>query len=396
MKIFEEKLPEYNVIGTQEIDQALKVLKQGQLSGFIATAGNSHLGGKHVRKLEELFCNKFNSEFSASFNSATSALHAALVSCGLNKNDEVLVPTMSMSASATSVLMAGGKPVFVDIESDYFCIDTNKIYQSITKKTKGIITVNLFGMPSDLKKIRKICDDFNLFMIEDNAQAPAAKYENRYTGTFGDISVYSLNRHKTIQCGEGGIATTNEKELIHKLRLVRNHSEAVYDGLTNEEKSLGGENIIGYNYRLTCLQAAVAIPQIKKLDRLNLKRVALANELNKKLLSIDFLEAPKLRKNTSHVYYLYPMIFNPTKAKISKEKFLKNMLNEGAPISEYAPPIYTMSLFKNCIKGLNIEKKFPVTEFLSKHLLVTSICRPPLTKKHIYKFYKAILKSSKE
>ena len=302
---------------------------------------------------------------------------------------------MSMSASATSVLMAGGKPVFVDIEPDYFCIDTNKIFQSITKKTRNNYRKPLWNA-FRFKKIRKICDEFNLFMIEDNAQAPAAKYENRYTGTFGDISVYSLNRHKTIQCGEGGIATTNEKELIHKLRLVRNHSEAVYDGLTNEEKSLGGENIIGYNYRLTCLQAAVAIPQIKKLDRLNLKRVALANELNKKLLSIDFLEAPKLRKNTSHVYYLYPMIFNPTKAKISKEKFLKNMLNEGAPISEYAPPIYTMSLFKNCIKGLNIEKKFPVTEFLSKHLLSNFNMRASTHKKHIYKFYKAILKSSKE
>ena len=141
MRIFEKKLPDYNVIGDEEIKKAIEVLNTGQLSGFVATAGDAHLGGKYVQELENIFCKRFKTKFASSFNSATSALHAALVALDLKKNDEVLVPTMSMSASATSVLMAGGKPIFVDIEPEYFCIDPKKIISSITNKTKGVIVL---------------------------------------------------------------------------------------------------------------------------------------------------------------------------------------------------------------------------------------------------------------
>ena len=248
-------------------------------------------------------------------------------------------------------------------------------------------------MPSELRKIRKICNDFNLFLIEDNAQAPSAMCGNKFTGSFGDIAVYSLNSHKTIQCGEGGVATTPNTHLIHKLRLVRNHSEAVYDGLHEKEKKLGGKDIIGFNYRLTCLQAGIAIPQIKKLNDLNQKRINLANYLSEKISTIDFLKGPKIRENCTHVYYLYPIIFDAKKAKISKKMFIERMSNEGAPISEYAPPIYTMSLFNK--SNSNSTKEFSVTKKVFERLLITSICRPPLTRKHIDMFYNAIIKSSK-
>jgi len=396
MKLFEEKLPDYNVIGKDEIDGALEVLNTGQLSGFVAAPGESHLGGKYVQKLEELFCDKFNSRYAASFNSATSALHAALIANGIKAGDEVIVPTWSMSASATSVVMTGAVPIFVDIEKDFFCIDANKIINSITNKTKAIIVVNLFGMPSDLIKIKEICNKHNLVMIEDNAQAPGAKCGKNYTGSYGDISIYSLNRHKTIQCGEGGIALTNNDKYIHRLRLVRNHAEAVFPELDDLDKLQGGEDIIGYNYRLTSIQAAIATPQVKKLDALNQHRISLANMLTDQIEDISFLTAPRIRRGCSHVYYLYSMVFNEQKAGFTRDEFINRMSNEGAPVSAYARPIYRMPLF-----SLNSDNKencnpnrFPVTEFLWKNIVTTSICRPPLTKEHINLFVKAIKKIS--
>lgn len=396
MKLFEEKLPDYNVIGKDEIDGALEVLNTGQLSGFVASPGVSHLGGKYVQKLEELFCDKFNSRHAASFNSATSALHGALIAADIKAGDEVIVPTWSMSASATSVVMTGAKPIFVDIEKDFFCIDANKIINSITNKTKAIIVVNLFGMPGNLTKIREISNKHNLVLIEDNAQAPGAKCRKYYTGSFGDISVYSLNRHKTIQCGEGGIALTNNDNYIHRLRLVRNHAEAVFPEFDDLDKLQGGEDIIGYNYRLTSIQAAIAIPQVKKLDALNQYRISLANILTKKIEDINFLTAPKIRHGCNHVYYLYSMVFNEKKAGFTRDEFINRMISEGAPVSGYARPIYRMPLFSsNSDNKNNCEPtRFPVTEFLWNNIVTTSICRPPLTEEHINLFVKAIKKVS--
>jgi len=396
MKIFENNLPEYNVIGKEEIEGAIEVLNSGQLSGFVATPGKAHLGGRYVQKLEELFCKKFNCKYAASFNSATSALHGALVATGISEDDEVIVTTWSMSASATSVLMAGATPIFVDIEEEYFCIDPNKILKAISKKTKAVIAVNLFGMASDLKKIRKICDTNKLTLIEDNAQAPAAICDNKYTGSYGDISIYSLNRHKTIQCGEGGVAITDNDKYLHRLRMVRNHAEAVFPEFDDIEKSNGGDDIIGYNYRLTSLQAAIAIPQVKKLDNLNKHRILLANKLTEMIEDISFLQAPKIRKGCNHVYYLYPMIFNDEIAGFSRDEFINRMSKEGAPISGYGRPIYRMPLFnlKNSKNNSNDPKNFPVTEYMWKNIITTSICRPPLTEKHIDLFVEAIKKVS--
>ena len=399
MKIFNEVLPDYNVIGKKEIANAVKVLETGKLSGFIAAPGKDYLGGYYVQALEEAFCEKFNCKYAVSLNSATSALHAALVASNIGNGDEVIVPTWSMSASATSIVMAGATPIFVDIEPDYFCLDIKKVLPLLTNKTKAIMVVNLFGLPASLREIRQICDENNLVMIEDNSQAPAAMHDGQFTGSYGDISIYSLNRHKTIQCGEGGVAVTNKDSYLHRLRLVRNHGEAVFPELEKEEQEKGGDDIIGYNYRLTSLQAAIAYPQVKKIDKLNQHRIDLANLLDQKLEKIDFLQKPAIRNNSSHVYYLYSMIFNDKKAGFSRDEFIKRMKNEGAPISEYVRPLYRIPLFqKKCGNLTNCDiNNFPVTEKLwSQTLVTTSICRPPLDEKHLDLFIKAIQKVSQK
>ena len=162
-------------------------------------------------------------------NSATSALHCAIGALGVGPGDEI-VPPYTMSASATCVLFAGGSPVFCDIDEDIFCIKPELIESLISKNTKGIVAVNLFGHPAKLFELRQIADKHGLFLVEDNAQAPGAQIENKFTGTIGDVA-FSFNRHKTIQSGEGGVAICNDKKLALRMQLVRNHGEVVVSGL---------------------------------------------------------------------------------------------------------------------------------------------------------------------
>jgi len=394
--IFKNPLPEYNTIGREEIDSAIKVLNSGILSGFVASPGPNFLGGEHVLALESAFCKTFGRSQAISFNSATSALHCSLIAAGVVENDEVIVPPFTMSATATSVLMCGAQPIFVDIEADTFCIDARLIEDKISSKTKAIIAVNLFGLPANLSQIRAIADKFDLVLIEDNSQAPGALYGDKYTATIGDMGVFSLNRHKTMQCGEGGLVICDNSRLADKLRLARNHGEAVIAELPEAEYKKEDVEIVGYNYRLTSLQAAIALPQLNKLKELNIIRIQLANYLTSCLLEFNFIKPVKVREDCSHVYYLYPMLFDSEVAGMSRDNFLDKMKKELAPISNYARPLYRLPIYKAKSKNPEIfhPKNFPITENLWKNeILVTSICRPPLTFKHIDLFIKAIRKA---
>ena len=148
-----------------------------------------------------------------------------MIAAGVGEDDEVITSPYTMAASATSAVMCGAKPIFVDIEPDYFCLDVEMVKKAISPKTKAIMAVNIFGQAANLKKLRKIADEKNIILIEDNAQAPGAKFHNLYTGTIGHMGIFSLNRHKTIQTGEGGVIVTNSQCLANRCRLVRNHGE---------------------------------------------------------------------------------------------------------------------------------------------------------------------------
>ena len=382
----------YNTIGSDEINSALEVLNSGVLSGYIAAPGEYFLGGEWTKSLEKAFCSKFNKKFAVSVNSATSGLHAALAAAGVKEGDEVIVSPYTMSASATSAVMCGAKPIFVDIEEDFFCLNPELVKEAITPKTKAIMAVNIFGQPADLSSLRKIADDNNLILIEDNAQAPAALFEGKYTGTLGHMGVFSLNRHKTMQTGEGGVVITDSKCLANRLRLVRNHGESV---IPETEEFDGHEDIIGFNYRLTELQAAIAKPQLERIDELNKHRIYLADYLTQKLAGIEFLTPPAIRPSSSHVYYLYPMKFNSEKLGISRNIFAKAMAAEGMPVSNYVRPLTNLPLFKKKFGEdacYNLEN-FPIVKKLwEDSMLVTPICRPPLVKTDIDEFVSAILK----
>ena len=337
-------LPEPHYIGKEEIAAALKVLKTAKLSGFVAKNNEEFLGGPWIKRLERGFCDYFGAKFSISVNSATSGLYAAVYAIGICPGDEVIVSPYTMSASATAILACSGVPVFVDVDIDNYCIDADKIEAAITAKTKAIIVVHLFGNPAEMDKIMRIAKKYNLRVIEDCAQAPGVLYKKRLVGTFGDAGIFSLNRHKTIQTGEGGIIVTDNKELALKLQLIRNHAEDIIDQMGIEARF----NFIGWNYKMTELEAAIGTAQITKLDRLNSIRIKNAQYLTSGLKRFDWIIPYRLTSENRAVYYRYPFRYIKKELGIQRSTLIKAMQAEGLPINGgYVKPIYLQAIYKN-------------------------------------------------
>lgn len=397
--------PPYNAIDAAAVDRAKEVLRSGLLSGFVARGNEHFLGGPVVRELESVLTEAFGTKFAVTVNSATSALHASLIAADIGPGDEVIVPPLTMSATAAAVMMCKATPIFADIEPATYCIDPASVEASISVRTKAIIAVNLFGLPSALRRLREIADRHGLVLIEDNAQAPGAKYEDTFAGTVGHMGVLSFNYHKVIHCGEGGAVLTSDERLALRLRLARNHGEVVladWDEVDDRDT-----DIVGYNYRLTELQAALMISQVKRLAGLNQARADLAHQLTDQLGRFEFLAGVSLRDGCSHAYYLYPIRYFSHKLGISRDTFVAALAAERVHAAPYVKPIHHLPIFqvhrhashprfKRLFPGreqdLPIEPECcPVAVDLSyQSLMVTNICRPPNTSNEINEFVRAI------
>lgn len=257
----------------RETDAVMRVLKSGKLSGYQGNWTEQFYGGVEVRSLEKEWASFFNVRNAISCNSATSGLWLACASIGLSAGDEVLCSPYTMTCSASIPLLFGAKPVFVDIEPDYFCMNPDDIEHKITDKTKAIIAVSIFGLPCDFDRINAIAKKHNLVVIEDAAQSIGAKYKGKYSGTLTDIGVFSLNRHKIINCGEGSVITTDNDDLAFKIRLLLNHSEAVCNDMERQGVDIPNDciGLVGMNLRMTELSAAITREQLKKLDEILVK-----------------------------------------------------------------------------------------------------------------------------
>ena len=263
-KVRSKPFPDYNHIGKAEIEAVNKVMRSGKLSRFLARWSDDFYGGPLVKRFEKIWRKTYKVKHAVSVNSATSGLYAAVGAAGIGPGDEVIVSPFTMSASATCVLIYNAIPVFADIQEDIFNLSPKSIEERITPYTRAIVVVHIIGHPADMDSIMEIAKRHNLKVIEDCAQAPLTKYKGRYAGTIGDIGIYSLNYHKHIHTGEGGVVVTNDSKLYDRLALIRNHGEiaATARGLDDIV------NILGFNYRLTEIQAAIGIEQIKKLPDL--------------------------------------------------------------------------------------------------------------------------------
>ncbi len=352
-KIRTKLFPAYRVIGQEEQQAVAKVLESGILSKYLGCWAEDFYGGPQVQAMEQEWAAYYGVKHAISVNSATSALYCAAGAIGLKPEDEVIVSPYTMCASATAPLIYNAVPVFADIEYDYYCLDPEDIEKKITDKTKAIIVVDILGQPYNVEKINQIAKNHGLYVIEDNAQAPLATYHGRYAGTLGDIGIFSLNYHKHIHCGEGGILVTDNDELAERMRLIRNHAEAVVEnkGVTNLN------NMIGFNFRMTELEAAITREQLKKLKWLVEERRRNVRYLEENLSDIPFLSMPKIREGCEHSYYIHAMKYDENQTNVPRVRFVEAMRAELMPIElreaegvkiglGYLKPLYTQPLFQ--------------------------------------------------
>lgn len=358
-KVRTTPFPAYNTIGVEEEGAALRVLRSGKLSTYLGTWHDDFYGGPEVRAFEAEWAAFFGAKHAVTVNSATSGLYAAVGACGISPGDEVIVSPYTMSASAAAALVYGAIPVFADIEPDYYCLDPESVEKRITPRTKAIIVVDIFGQPYDAQAINALAKKYGLFVIEDTAQAPGAMLGGKFAGTLGDIGVYSLNYHKHIHTGEGGVIVTDNDELAWKLRLIRNHAEAVLSA-----KGVGDPadlvNMVGYNYRMTEMEAAIGREQLKKLPALLEKRLDNTAYLTTRLAQIPCLRPTRIRPGARHAFYVHPLQFDDAVAGVHRNRFIDAVKAELPPtlLREesqvllsygYVKPLYLQPLYRHRI-----------------------------------------------
>jgi perosamine synthetase len=387
-------------IDNNEIKLVIQLMKQGNFSKFVGspidgtreilglpskdlnfkTKSSSFLGGNYVRKFEYLWASKINSKYCISVNSATSGLITAILALNLPKNSEILTTPFSFTATGAAIPLANCIPKFVDIDKDTFCIDPKKISARITKNTKAVIYVHWCGNPGHFKEILKICRINKIPLIEDAAQVPGTKYKGKYLGTFGDLGVFSFNEPKNIMTGEGGMIVTNNKQYAIKSRLIRNHGESL---LNKDDKDSLVQNSIGYNFRLTELQAAIGCAQVKKLNYLNKIRnknyTYLINGL--KEINIQYLKPQKILGTNNYSAYTAAFQWDSDKSGVHRN-FISDILTaEGIPNFKGYPVL--MSEQEHIRRGVSSSKKIVVKPKYNMDLKHTEIAKNLITNKFI-------------
>lgn len=396
-----QAFPAYNGIGLEEKRVVSEVLDSGVLSGFLGTWSDRFHGGPRVRDLERRWASYFNVKHAVAVNSATSGLYAALAATRVGPDDEVIVSPYTMSASAVGPVLYGATPVFADIDPDTYCISRATIEQVLSPRTRAIVVVDLFGHPADIDPIMELATEHGLLVIEDAAQAPGGLYHGRWAGTLGHIGVFSLNYHKTIHSGEGGIVVTDDDELAERVRLVRNHGEAVVKDKGRHDLA----DLIGFNYRLPEIEAAIAAEQLAKLETLTQGRIERAGFLRDRWEGIRGLHLPVVRDGCRHVYYQFALQYDEQVLGVPRARFAEAVRAEGVPLAEgYVEPLYLLPIYQrrgaqrgpaaSAARPVSYEKGIcPTAELMYEHrLLYTALVHTQLSRDDVEDVAAAVLK----
>ncbi len=340
-------------MGKEEISAVTSILRNGALT----SAANQ--GGKHVQAFENSVASFVKSKYAIAVNSGTAALQAALYALDIKKGDEVLVPSFTFVATANAIVSTGAKPVFVDILKENYTIDSDDLQKKITKKTRAIIPVHLYGNVANIERLSEITKKYNLPIIEDSAQSLGSTYKGKHTGTFFEMGCYSMYPAKVMTSGEGGFIVTNNKKLRDKLLMIRNH------GMIHGYDT----RVFGLNLRLPEINAAIATIQMKKLPNFLKSRKNNATLLSK-LISDLKIKLPHQQKNESVNWYLY------TIATEKRDKLLKKLNEKGIGAASYYPtPVHKTPYYK-------LNTKLPVTDWAASHVISLPI-HPKVTQKNI-------------
>lgn len=291
----------------------MEVIKSDQLSSFF----RNPYGGEKVRELEQVFAEYHRVKHAISTSSGTTALHTALLACGIGSGMEVITTPYTFIASSSTILMTGAVPRFADVDELTYNIDPAEILKLVTPHTKAILPVHLLGQPCNMEAITDIANHFKLWVIEDACQALGAKIKRRLVGTIGHLGVFSAQETKTVTFGgEGGMIVTNDDELAERCRQIRNHAEKYFDA-----------PYLGFNYRLTEMQAAFGLAQMKKLDRFNEIQIRNAKYICDRLPK--GITPPYQDPYTKHVYFLIGAQYDAEQVGTSRQEFLRRLKERG-------------------------------------------------------------------
>ena len=304
--------------------------------------------GPKAKEFEKNFSEYIKTQHAVATSSGTAALHMALIACGVKPGDEVIVPALTFFATVESVLHQGAIPVFADLDPKTYCIDPKDMEKKISNKTKAIIPVHFFGEPAEIEEIVEISHRHNLHVVEDCAQAHGAEFRGKKVGSFGDANCWSFYATKNMTTGEGGMVTTDNKEFAEKIFALRNH------GMTNRND----HTILGYNYRLSEIHAAIGVVQLKKLEKFNKKRTEISNILRDELSSISWLEAQYIPDYIKHAFFWCAFKIDEKKIGMSGKELREELMKKGLEVRQrYTEPLYKQPvLLENNFNGLVKEK----------------------------------------
>ncbi len=337
-------LKPYKIVGNEELEAVTKVMNKGVYSAYIAAAGDSFMGGEGVKDFEAKAANYFNVKHAIAVNSWTSGLICSVGAIGIEPGEEIITTPWTMSATAASILHWNAIPVFADIEESTFNIDPKKIEPLISERTKAILSVDIFGQSANMDALKEIANKYDIRLLNDCAQAPGTFYKDKFAGTLSDIGGFSLNYHKHIHCGEGGILVTNDDAYAERLCMIRNHAEAVIDSDNPTKLS----NMLGYNFRMGEIEAAIAKTQLDKLEGSILSRQEAAKQLDNGLRDLIGLKTPEVASDTTHAYYVYGLTIDENQTGVSRQLIYDALQAEGVPalMQGYAN-IHRLPIFRN-------------------------------------------------
>ncbi|MBN3040288.1 MAG: DegT/DnrJ/EryC1/StrS aminotransferase family protein [Candidatus Omnitrophica bacterium] len=330
-----------------------KYTQQAVSSGWISSAGS------FIGKFEKKFSQYCGMKHGIVTTSGTSALHLALVSLGIKPGDEVIIPDFTMVAVLFAVLYCQARPVFVDVEADTYNIDPEKIEEKITAKTKAIIVVHTYGHPADMEPILKIADKHNLYLLEDAAEAHGAKYKGKKCGGMGQINCFSFFANKIITTGEGGAVVTSNARLADRCRYYKN----LCFSLTRERNYCHRD--LGYNYRMTNVQAALGLAQLENIEKLVAMRRENARAYNHLLKDIPGIQLPIEKENTRNVYWMYAILLHPKKFGISRNELMLKLKEKRIDTRYFFRPLHNQRVLSKF--GIKDKSIYPVTQRLSEN-----------------------------